>query len=226
MGTILASSIIDKAAKQLLDAAGVRWPSPELLGWLNDGQRATVLVKPTAYVKSAAVRLAAGTKQSLPADGAQLLDVVRNMGTDGLVPGRAVRIASRDMLDAQAPNWHAATASSVVRHYLYDPRDPKRFYVYPPNTGTGYVELVHAATPPDVAAVGNPIELDDAYETVLLDYVLYRAFSKDSEAADDGKAQRHMTAWITALGGKVQAEGSSNPNRHAPASPGGARGTR
>lgn len=75
MPTILASSIITKAATLLQDPTNVRWPADELLGWLNDGQREIVLQKPDAYSINEAVKLAAGTKQALPAAGIRLLAV-------------------------------------------------------------------------------------------------------------------------------------------------------
>lgn len=220
-----ARSIIERAQAQLQDAAGVRWPATELLGWLNDGQREVVILKPNSHVKNIAVRLASGTKQSLPTDGVQLIDVVRNMGADGNTPGRAIRIVMREILDAQVPNWHIATAAVEVKHYVYSLLDPKNFYVYPPQPAAnqGYVEMVYGAAPAD-ATLNGPITLDDIYQNVLVDYILYRAYSKDTEyAADQNRAATHQNAYIAALTGKAKVEvggepqfnGSGQPQRHA-----------
>lgn len=222
MGTIIASAVIEKAQIILQDTTGVRWPSDtELLGWLNDGQREVMVYKPNAYVKNVALRLAAGTKQSLPADGVQLIDVVRNMGSNGTTPGRAVRIVMREILDAQVPNWHAATPSAEVKHYTFMMLDPKSFYVYPPQpaAGQGYAEVVYGATPTDATFTG-PITLDDIYQNALVDYILYRAYSKDTEyAADQNRAAVHQNAYIAALTGKAKVEAGANPNMTAPANP-------
>lgn len=222
MGTIIASAVIEKAQIILQDTTGVRWPSnTELLGWLNDGQREVMVYKPNAYVKNVALRLSTGTKQSLPADGVQLIDVVRNMGLDGTTPGRAIRIVMREILDAQVPNWHAATASAEVKHYTFMLLDPKSFYVYPPQpaVGQGYAEVVYGATPND-AAFSGPITLDDIYQNALVDYILYRAYSKDTEyAADQNRAAAHQNAYIAALTGKAKVEAGANPNTTAPANP-------
>jgi hypothetical protein len=222
MGTIIANSVIEKAQTILQDTTGVRWPvANELLGWLNDGQREVVILKPNSHVKNIAVRLAAGTKQSLPSDGVQLIDVVRNMGTDGNTPGRAVRIVMREILDAQVPNWHSATAAADAKHYVYSLLDPKNFYVYPPQPAAnqGYVEMVYGAAPAD-ATLNGPITLDDIYQNVLVDYILYRAYSKDTEyAADQNRAATHQNAYIAALTGKAKVEVGANPNSMAPANP-------
>lgn len=221
MSTITAQSVVNKVQVILQDTTGVRWPDSELLDWLNDGQREIVLYKPNAFIKNLAVRMAGGTKQSLPADGVQLIDVVRNMGTNGTTPGRAVRITMREVLDSQLPDWHSETPNSVVKHYVYSLLDPKNFYVYPPQpaAGQGYIELVYGASPADTTLVGT-ITLDDIYQNVLVDYILYRAYSKDTEyAADQNRAATHQNAYIAALTGKAKVEVGANPNSMAPANP-------
>jgi hypothetical protein len=218
MGTISTASVIDKAQTVLQDSTGVRWPDVELLGWLNDGQRTIILYKPNAYVKNLPVLMTQGTKQLLPIDGVQLINIPRNMGETGTTPGRAVRIVQQEMLDARMPNWHAAASSPEVQHFIYTLLDPKTFYVYPPNTGTGYVELSYGAEPPD-ASLGGAIAVDNIYQTVLLDYVLYRAFAKDTEFADQSRSTSYFNAFLAALTGKARVEVGANPNVQAPANP-------
>ena len=221
MGTIAASAIIRKAQIILLDEkAGTRWSvNDELLPWLNEGQRAIVAIKPNANIKRAAINLVAGTLQKLPDDCVQLIDVPRNIDANGNA-GRAVRIVMREMLDAQVPTWHSRPVSRIVKHYIYAQQDPKIFYVYPsqPTQSPGAVEVVYGAKPKDIQ-IGEPIVLDDIYEGVLLDYILYRAYSKDSEYANQHRASAHYSAVINALGGRVQTESGANPNVSAPANP-------
>lgn len=218
MGTLSTASVIDKAQTVLQDTTGVRWPDAELLGWLNDGQRTIVIYKPNAYVRNIPILMVQGTKQSLPSDGVQLINVVRNMGANGTTPGRAIRIVQQEMLDARVPNWHSATASAEVQHFVYSMLDPKTFYVYPPNTGTGYVEMSYGAEPPNTT-LGGAITVDNVYQTVLLDYMLYRAFSKDTEFADQSRSSAYFNAFLAALTGKARVEVGANPNVQAPANP-------
>lgn len=221
MATITVSSVVSRVATLLQDATNIRWPQAELLDYLNDGQREIVLYKPNAFVKNSSVKLITGTKQTIPADGVQLIDVVRNLGTSGTTPGKAVRITMREILDAQLPDWHTITGTSEVRHYMYSPLDPKTFYVYPPQPAAnqGYVELIYGAAPTDATLV-SVITIDDIYQTVLVDYMMYRAYSKDSEySADANRAQSHQAAYIASLTGKARSEIGANPNSMAPANP-------
>lgn len=227
MGTILASAIVDKAEIILQDTTNTRWDPAELLGWLNDGQREAVSLKQFANDKNQNLLLVTGTKQTIPADGISLLEVVRNMGTNGATPGPAVRIVDREALDAAVPNWHAATAAAEVKHYVFDQRDPTHFYVYPPQPAAnqGYVEIIYAAAPADIA-LGTAITLDDVYANAILDYILYRAYLKDSDSPVNAqRAANHYAAFGNSLGVRLKAETAVNPNTVAPPTTTAARAT-
>lgn len=214
MATIAVTDIINRAATLLQDPTNIRWPQAELLDWVNDGQREIALFKPNAFVKNTGVQLAAGTRQTIPTDGVSLVDIVRNLGADGMTSGRAVRVVSREILDSQIPNWHSDTPSNAVKHFTYTPLDPKHFYVYPPqpDISRGYVEMVYVAYPTN-CTLSSTISLDDIYMSALLNYVLYRAYSKDAEfAANAAAASSYYQTFQGILTGKITAEGASNPN--------------
>jgi len=219
MATITGQSLVTKAQTLIQDNTGVRWPRDELLGYLNDGQREVVLLRPEASVTNASKVLTANsTKQSLPADAVMLIDVPRNMGAAGTTAGRVIRIVSREILDAQYPNWHVdANAGGDIRHFTYDPRDPKTFYVYPKSPATSlFVELVYASSPVATDDAGAVIGIDDIYANALVDYILYRAYSKDAEYAQNSQlAVAYYTAFANALGIKTNTDLQRNPNMSA-----------
>jgi hypothetical protein len=213
MGTITGTNLADKAALLLQDTTNIRWTTAEILGWINSAQREIVLYKPNASVLNANAATLAGTKQTIPSPGLQLLDVVRNMGT-GSVPGRAITAIKRDILDVAIPDWHAAAGAALsVKHFMFDARDPKTYYVYPPLTdATQKLEIVMSTTPVDLVSVSSVIALDDIYETPIIDYILYRAYSKDSEhTANAQRALDHQKAFMQAVGGKAGAETAFAP---------------
>lgn len=214
MGTILASSIFAKVVKILLDDTNVRWTPEELLGWLNSGQREVVLLKPNSLTKNESVSLVAGTKQTIPPTGLVLIDVIRNMGANGTTPGRAVTGIARDVLDTVIPDWHSSAADAVAKHFVYDVRDPKSFYLYPPQPAstTQKMEIVYSVSPQDLGDDGDAIAIDDIYEGALIDYVLYRAYSKDAEfAGNSARALGHYQAFQSALGIKLKGEAGITP---------------
>jgi hypothetical protein len=204
--TIAAQSIIRRVVETMQDNTSVRWPVAELVRYLNDGQREVVLYRPDSMVTNATITLASGAKQALPTNGSKLIDVIRNTaGTK-----RSVRMTVRNILDTQSPNWYNLTGVTEILHYMYDPRDPKVFYVYPPAAASGAsVEVVYSAYPTDItepadgalySAVTGNISLPDIYGNVLADYILYRAYTKDSEYAGNAqRAQAHYAAFQAAL---------------------------
>lgn len=207
MATVQALAVINRASILLQDSTNVRWPLAELLDWLNDGQRDVALYKPNSCVRNIDVVLKAGTKQSIPDDGNSLIDVPRNTN------GHAVRITSREVLDAQVPDWHVSSrASPRVQHYCYTSHDPKNFYVYPPSPGGNSIEMIYSASPTNATLV-SVISIDDIYASALVDYLMYRAYSKDIEyAINVSSAASHRAAFMEAMRGKATAEMSTNPN--------------
>jgi hypothetical protein len=210
----------------LQDTTSIRWPVAELVRYLNDGQREIIVHRPDAMVTNASVSLASGTKQSLPANGAKLIDVVRNSAGNK----RAIRMCAREILDAQSPGWHNLSGVNEIVHFMFDPRDPKVFYVYPPAAVSGAaVDLVYSALPTDIAepaagtdfgAVTGNISVPDIYSNALQDYVLYRAYTKDSQyAGNEARAQARYAAFANALGIEIKAtvavapSAAGNPNQ-------------
>jgi len=214
MGTVTAKTIIDKATVQLIDLANIRWTRAELLSWLNDGVRQIVTIQPSASSTTVSKQLVAGTRQTLPADGWLLLSVYRNMGTNGTTPGRAIRLVSREIIDGFNPNWHTDTAKAEVRNYIYSNQDQAAFFVYPPNTGTQYVELNYSAQPADLTNENQPIAIFDIFQSALVDYILYRACSKDAEYAPSLQlAQGYMATFVAAVQGKTASEVTNDPTQ-------------
>ena len=137
-----ASDIIDRVRIVLNDAAGTRWPNAELFQWITDAQLLIALVRPDEVNATANVALAAGTKQTIPSDGLRLLDVKRNLKDAQGTPGRAIRIIEQSDLDLFNPDWHTATQSLEIKHYVYDNRENLAFWVYPPAKVGARVEVL------------------------------------------------------------------------------------
>ena len=193
MANILASVIIDQAEQILMDSSNDKYSAADLLGWLNMGQRAIVREKPTAYPVRAAVSTTAGLWSTLPAASFLLLGVTMNMGTTGTTPGAPITLVERKWIDAVLPTWTTVTASTTTEHVIYDPDvNPLEFSVYPQATGTAKIEIITADRPADILITAS-ILIGDEYAEALLDYVLFRAFSRDADYVEN--SQRAIAHW-------------------------------
>lgn len=202
-----AANILSRAAIIVQDMTNVRWPESELLGWLNDGRRELAIARPDIYSTVATQALSAGAKQTLPPGALRLMDIPRNTN------GAAITLTQRGFLDQQNPSWHQMSPAITVKHFMLDERNQGTYWVYPPATSGASVEIIYQAAPDDYATNSNLTAYEELYGGAMVDYICYRAFSKDSEYA--GNAQRalaHYTQFINALGAGQKANLTNSPN--------------
>lgn len=123
--------------------------------------------------------LLTGPRQEIPPDGASLIKIRRNLGTDGQTLGPAITKVPSDDMDAYRPEWPEDVCGvngqpEQVVHYITDERDPKRFYPWPmPNTMTTpwYVEMIYRSIPNNVG-LNDAFPLPALYEPAAKFYVL------------------------------------------------------
>ena len=218
MGTLAVSSIVTRAARTLNDPQHATWPALELVEYLSDGQRAAVQFRPEVNPITESVQLVGGSKQEIPASGYVLIDVVRNMGADGATPGEAINMVDKYYLDRWKKDWHTAGPSFTTKHYVYDVRNRKTYYVTPPqpDENPAQVEIAYAQIPAELANTEEAvIEIDDIYQPALLAYVLHRAKIKDNSAEGQGVAQAgaYFTQFLQALGVRDAADERLHPTQ-------------
>ena len=232
--TIAAKSIIRRVVETIQDNTSIRWPVSELVRYLNDGQREVTLYRPDAIRVTGTVPLVAGARQTLPEGATKLIDFWNNGGGTK----RSVRLTNREILDAQSPGWQSLAGVSDILHFMYDPRIPVEFFVYPPAAAGASLVGAYSAMPTDVAEPGDGalytsvtgnLSVPDIYGNTLQDYILYRAYAKDADyAGNTARAQAHYSAFAGALGIEIKATiavaptSRGNPNVSSPSPQAGA----
>lgn len=245
--TYLVKDVLWQVSNILLDIAPqyTRWQEKLMVQALNNAHRCIAKYVPMACARLDAVKLVPGSRQqieNIPSAncimlngssptanvyGTQLLDVVRNMGTDGLTPGKAIRKIDRDVLDAMNPDWHTVTGTSI-RSVVFNRDTPRVYYVSPgvPASPAVWVELSYAAKPaaiPDGGAPGSEIyansgsntqtiQLDDVFADDLINYVVAWLSYQDGKNADPMKAQRYGSMFMASLNAHVTALTGASPN--------------
>ena len=200
---VLLSTVIDRAEKILYDETNVRWAANELVDYANAGIQAIVANKPDAY--SLVVNYALtpnSSKQTIPADGLQFLDIVRVVG------GGAIRHIERNHLDHTDPDWH--TVLGAPKHYMHDPRVPDTFWVYPVPSSSTSVELAYAGTPA-IITINQAIPLDDIYQNALCWWIVGMAYAKNTTRGDMNKANAYFTLFANSIGAKTQVQAAFTP---------------
>lgn len=211
-----AKDVMKRASSILQDDGAVRWPATELCDYLNDGLRELASMKPNAKTVTTSLTLVAGAKQTLPAAYTILSRVIRNDNATGTGAKKSIStLTKREVMDSQIPNWQDTSvlpASLNVTHVIHDIVDPRTFYVVPSNLGAGKIEVVVGSLPAtipfptgalmlDLDNYTTDVDVSDVYRNALVDYVVYRAFSKDSGIpAAAQRAQAHYELFKAGIG--------------------------
>ncbi|MBT4080643.1 MAG: hypothetical protein HOE82_08525 [Gammaproteobacteria bacterium] len=220
-----AQNIDDRVRDILQDSDSIKWTEVEMMRWITDAQREVVQLKPDANPKTVTLTPStAGSKQDLSIEvtspdvsgtALRVLDVIRNTHTASAGTGKSIRRIDRSILDDQIPEWHRTAAKSTddIDSYTFDDRNPKVFYIYP-NAGTDTrLEVLCSAAPAEVTALTDTLTLDDIYLTPLVDYVVYRAFSKEADyTANESRAQQFRNSFYESLGIRQQVADITSPN--------------
>lgn len=209
MGVLTAKDIINRASFILKDPENVRWLRDVMLDYVNEAQAAVVRFQPSANKVRTTIKLQEGTSQELPEDALCLLTVTRNM-LDG-EPGPAIRLATRSIYDAMFYDWHEQWPESYVINYIYDDREGREFEVYPPNDGSGEIEVVYSALPP-IIKEEDKLTLGDEFGTIITNYVLYKCALLDSDFnGTQSLAQFYYQLYLSELNGQSQAQSKEGP---------------
>jgi hypothetical protein len=217
MGTKLVREAVTRAGDLIQDTTNVRWTVAELVRWLSDGQREVVGMRPDTFsVTVAAPLLVGSTRQALPLGGEYLIDVVRNL----VGSMRAIRLVDREVLDAQLPSWHSVAQELEAKHFVYDPRTPTQYFLYPPPTEGSAVEITYSVTPQDLVSEFQSIAIPDTFFNALVDYVCFRAYTKDAEYAGNvARAQAHYQSFTASIGANSSAVSAFAPEKFSRGNP-------
>ena len=208
-------NLVDKAEILFDDTGNDDLSADNWFSFLKSAQRQAVIIKPDISVTTAAVVLVEGTKQSLPTGAIMLIDIIRNMGAAGTTPGTPIFPVDKDIINVVNPAWHTDTGAATVKFYVYDKKNPLVFYVSPPQPAAafGYVEMAYSVTPADPAGIGSAITLGDIYETILIDLMLYYAYSINADQSQFAweRSKVHWNNAVMALGRKDLKEEMDSP---------------
>ncbi len=197
--TITAATTIVSVRDLIGDPYSERWTDADLLKWITDGLREMATIRPAIFGASGTELshvLAAGCKQRLTAANAfQIVSVDYNVAS-----GKAIRLITGSQLDAFRPGWRADIAADV-QNWFPDGEDQLSFWVYPAVAGA--TVSVHAhITPAAVTTTAAVVLPYDQYAPVLVNYVCFRAFSRDVEyGGNQAAAQAYYALFTAALKG-------------------------
>ncbi len=196
----------------LSDVGTITYTVPQIRRWTIDAELALVGLIPESNTVTEVMPCAAGTLQTIPSGCIKLHSVIKNMG-DGSTPGRAIRLIDRATKDDMEPDWHAATPKAVIKEYIYDDRSPTKFMNSPPLVSGVFAEIECSKEPePYDIEVDETLAVSNIYQPALVEWVLYRCFSRsDEDTPEYTRAHAHYAKFLQLIGIKAQVDKAVSP---------------
>jgi hypothetical protein len=193
------------------DASGYRWSNADLITYINDACRLVLIKRPDSNTSLTGLTLVDGAIQTLPSTAYKLIDVICNLGAND-AQGRRVTIVEGEVLDQFSPSWRSGTRLGSVKHYLFDPRTPRRYEVYPPVLNGTKIQAKVALYTGTATDPANDIGLSDEYMEHLVIFTLYKAYARDMEFAGNAElAASYLALFNGMLADKVTADNAFAP---------------
>lgn len=215
--------VLSRVTTRYNDSNYTRVSQTMYLKFLDDALNQLILSRPDSHVKTEVINLTEGTRQSLPTDGYNLINIYRNMGyIDGSswTEGAPILQVDRDELDLFS-SWHESTADNIVEEFAYDKRTPKTFWVSTPAGSDAYVEIDYSygmevkygSLTDDFSDILDlVIPIDELFKEPIVSYMLYLLFSTDSSSLNDRQiAQQYEQSFYQSLGIEYQASELAEP---------------
>ena len=199
-----------------------RWSDEELLDYLNAGTKEIVSLVPEANVVEALFTCTDNVPlQQIPAGGIKFIKATSNSGAGNVKTG-GIRYCEKDVLDTYDPDWYytgpSADANRKFEHYMHDPRDQSRFYLYPRPTNGDQLWIEFSRAPDNVSTKNDFFPLRVQYEKPACEYMYFRAMTKEGRYSQAAEAQR-TRLWdnfLESLGLSRRTSREVSPEQHRP----------
>ena len=206
MPKTLVTTLIHNVATQLNDVSYVHWKREELLAWFNSARKAVIEKRPDSNAQNIKYACTNTAKQALPESALRLLSVIGNHNGSGITS------INKNILDVRIPNWLNSTETTNVKHFVYDPKDPKKFYLYPRPKAGHIIEILVSEFPEDTVITNfetddQTILIDDQFANPIENYMLSRAWLKDANyASNPNLSAKYYSEFLKGIGDATSAD--------------------
>lgn len=176
--------------------AGYRQLDPELLDYVNSGLKEMAVLNPAMFSTIGDYTCISGQCEQVLtfADAAALMEV--------LAIHQGTALTSFDMMSMNQfnPGWRADAAAPATQWTRFA-NDPLKFFIYPQAPGGQVLDVRYVRNPSTYALGDTIIGVPSVFQPALVDYVVYRAESKDSEHVLSQRAVTFQAAFAAQVKG-------------------------
>jgi hypothetical protein len=188
--------VIDQARVLINDDNALmpeRFSDTTMLGFVNQAVKRSVPMRPDLFIVNASVTPTADqVAQELDSTVTRIMEIHRVTG------GSAVGEVDKETMDRSAPDWMLED-SDVPVNWMRHPRNPRRYFLYPPPITGTQLEAEYVKVPDDYL-IGDTIGMPDSYKSALVDCVVFLAEVIDNESVETQRAKDFYNSFAQALG--------------------------
>jgi hypothetical protein len=171
-----------------------RYSDAFLLDLCNQGLKRIQLLRPDLFSYVSTVACTQGEViQAAPSDSLRIIEIYSIVGGTGLVE------ADREVLDQTIPTWPNDAESAAI-NWMRHVRNPNKFFIYPQAPAAQSLNIEYSQVPPTYDGTTAVTLLPDAYESVMVDVVVWLAESIDNEHVTSGRAKMYQDSFMASLG--------------------------
>lgn len=180
--------------------AAYRNSDAELLSYFNAGVLEISMLDPALFVSIGDLPCSAGdVEQAVTFSDAQaIFDVLCIHG------GAAVRKVDMASLDSFRPGWRTDAAGAAT-NWMTKPNDRLRFFIYPPAPASQTLDVMYVRIPATLGLTDTIAEVPAYCYPALIDYIVFRAESKDDEHVNSNRASGHYQSFVAKIKAAVPA---------------------
>jgi len=176
-----------------------RYSDATLMSFLNLTLNTILQLRPDLFNTYGDIVCTTGeVLQSAPVDSHRIVDVIRVKG------GNSVREVNRLSVTSGYASW-MAVANGTATDWMRHPRDPNRFYIYPPSSASQELVLEYTKVPTIyTSTTGTITELPLSYSPTVVSGIIALLESVDDEHVSSGRAKMYMDIFMQNLGLTLQ----------------------
>lgn len=190
--------------QQVIDAARVlisddnalmpeRFSDTDMLGFVNQAMKRACMSRPDLFITNEDITPTVDqVEQELSSNITRIMEVHRVVG------GGAIGEVDKETMDRSAPNWTIEDSGTPV-NWMRHPRNPRRYFLYPPPITGTQITVEYVKVPSDYA-LSDTIALADSYKSAIIDCVVYLAEVVDNEHVESERAKVFFNSFMQALG--------------------------
>lgn len=183
-----------------------RFSKQDILSFINEACWQIVEFKPESKATLKTIPLEMGVMQSIPEEGYQFLSAEMNILPGGF-PGDTVSELNLKELSSIVPDWPMHSPSDKVENFMKISDNLKQFYVYPPNTGLGELQVTFSSLHDEIKIEDldsdpeTPLPLGSGFKACVVDYCLFRCYGMQPMAAtDNSQSMKFWQSFMQRLG--------------------------